>query len=389
MASGNINITLSVPAGSSNHGDPRFLCEPPKWYDFVVFFFSNYFAHAATVISVPGQPWIETVEVALFALLLPMSGAARAVSAIRNHAATYRDPMTQAARAGALCMVGLSGLKHVNKTTKGKRQWWEVDDRHVYETSLEIADTKICGKYKLSNGYCLLQVPPTAAVSTPKGEIESKSEKYYALVSSYNVPKLLISFIQAIWATVSLYRARGDQIERYGYAAFGLTVAQYAFMSVVNIIGNILRPEYPHVYMIRTPLMDKAEKAGCVFEGELVPQIDEGEYLGSWFAKGVFTELWIGFLLGLIPLAIVGGLSEFRTKASTPLERGFTITWLVVSLLIGPCFRFVHAGFGDVSLRDRLIFVGTFVCLFGVPAIGGMVVVGRMIQKFGMCSLVG
>ena len=49
--------------------------------------------------------------------------------------------------------------------------------------------------------------------------------------------------MQAVWAIITLYRARADQIQEFGCAAFGLTVAPYAFMSVMNIIGSLLNQE--------------------------------------------------------------------------------------------------------------------------------------------------
>jgi hypothetical protein len=67
---GNINITISALSDSTNHG-PTLLCLPPQWYDLAVFFFANYFAHAASVISASGEPWFETLEVVLMALLFP------------------------------------------------------------------------------------------------------------------------------------------------------------------------------------------------------------------------------------------------------------------------------------------------------------------------------
>jgi hypothetical protein len=41
----NINITISVPEGTSDHGNPNLLCTPTKWLDVLVFFFANYLAH--------------------------------------------------------------------------------------------------------------------------------------------------------------------------------------------------------------------------------------------------------------------------------------------------------------------------------------------------------
>jgi hypothetical protein len=100
-----MNITLTVPDGTTNHGNPNLLCTPPYWYDFVLFYFANYIAHAATVISSPGPGSWSTVYVVIIALLIPVSGVIRAVSNIRRHACTEAHPLRRAARARALCMV--------------------------------------------------------------------------------------------------------------------------------------------------------------------------------------------------------------------------------------------------------------------------------------------
>jgi hypothetical protein len=46
-----INVTLSLPPGTSNHGDPNLICTPVSWIDIITFFLGNYVAHAATVSS--------------------------------------------------------------------------------------------------------------------------------------------------------------------------------------------------------------------------------------------------------------------------------------------------------------------------------------------------
>jgi len=85
--------------------------------------------------------------------------------------------------------------------------------------------------------------------------------------------------------------------------------------------------------------------------------------------------------LGLIPLAIVGGLSGFRVQQSTAMERGFTISWLVVSIAFGPFARLLQ--------RRSSLYPYLSVLIFGAPTIGGMVVVGRMIGEFGICTRLG
>ena len=76
--------------------------------------------------------------------------------------------------------------------------------------------------------------------------------KKMKLCSNYNVVKILIALAQVVYAITTLYRAKGDQITRFGYAAFGLTVIPYLFMSIMNLIGNLMRPDYPTMYLVES-----------------------------------------------------------------------------------------------------------------------------------------
>ncbi len=101
-----MDFTVTVPEGTTNHGNPHLICTPPQLCDYVLFYFANYFAHAATIISYPGQSRNQTVVAVVLALLLPTSGVARAIGAIRGHVGTIRgDELKRAHSAGALCMV--------------------------------------------------------------------------------------------------------------------------------------------------------------------------------------------------------------------------------------------------------------------------------------------
>ncbi|KAL3486904.1 hypothetical protein BJX62DRAFT_12938 [Aspergillus germanicus] len=80
-----MNITLTVPEGSTTHGTPYLLCKPPEWHDYIVFFFANYVAHAATVILLPGQGFWETFLSAITALLVTSSGIVRAIDVVFQH----------------------------------------------------------------------------------------------------------------------------------------------------------------------------------------------------------------------------------------------------------------------------------------------------------------
>ena len=67
-----------------------------------------------------------------------------------------------------------------------------------------------------------------------------------------------MALFQAVYASATLYSTRGDQIQRYGYAAFGLTATPCLVMSIVNLISTILTPDYPTIYTVRSEIMDEA-----------------------------------------------------------------------------------------------------------------------------------
>jgi hypothetical protein len=131
---GSVNITIPAPAGSTNDSNPLLFCTPPKWYDIALFFFGNYVAHAVTVISASGEPWHETLEIALMALLFPISGVTRALPAIIHRAAAERDPVARAARAGALCMVARTPRgEGAGAAESDKPEWWNLSPMHTHK----------------------------------------------------------------------------------------------------------------------------------------------------------------------------------------------------------------------------------------------------------------
>jgi len=76
-AAPNQNITIEVPPGTSNHGDPHLLCTPTRTVDVASFFLLNYVAHAVTVRPSPGEHLIPSVKLILFALVFPTSGISK------------------------------------------------------------------------------------------------------------------------------------------------------------------------------------------------------------------------------------------------------------------------------------------------------------------------
>lgn len=444
-----MNLTVSVPEGSSNHGDPNLICTPPKWYDYILFFFTNYLAHAATIVSVPGQSVTETICVGVAALLAPSSGIMRAMEVfIRRPVFRSRNPMEQAAAAMALCMVvktnwvadEYGGAIEINTT---EHPWM------INRVTLVRHLANIHGHFHLPEGYWFGYVPASlrlvprekerkhpwakrprsewgstgepqaqirhklllgdAAVHTLEGVGERRPTRppqkqpqrlHRALAASYNIPKAFVSLAQAIWAIITLYRSRGNQIDEYGYAAFGLTVASYAYMSIINLIATCLTPEYPAIYMVRTSIMDEAEENGAVIVGEVADiHLDPNQEV-KYDADHTTDFAWIcGFLFSLPPLAIVGGLSRFATGNSSLLERGFTMAWLATGLFAGLWVYLIlgyiyvlHPSLTRLGMEARahsiaslLFFTLTVVVPLAAPAVGGFVVVAKMLSEYGMC----
>lgn len=80
-----------------------------------------------------------------------------------------------------------------------------------------------------------------------------------SIPSSYNARKSLVAVLQAVSAIVTLYQSKGHQIDRFGYAAFGLTVVPYALMSVINLCANLFCPEYAAMYLVRNQALQNLQ----------------------------------------------------------------------------------------------------------------------------------
>ena len=98
------NITIPAPEGYLNHGKNDLICVPIKWYDVLIFFFTNYISHAATVKSRPGQKFRQAARDFFLALAFPYSGLSRALSAF-SELSRSKHALTKAYHAGALWVV--------------------------------------------------------------------------------------------------------------------------------------------------------------------------------------------------------------------------------------------------------------------------------------------
>jgi hypothetical protein len=256
----------------------------------------------------------------------------------------------------------------------------------------------IHGRCCIPAGYKVIDVPEDATFDDddPRGSDKSQITK---ISCDYNSVKALIALGQSLFAITTLYLARGDQIATFGYAAFGLTVAPYAFMSVVNLFGHLMCPDYPSKYLVESEglrhlqrqLRDqhgfvlRDEERGIFVEGvvgKLTLEADRRARRKS--DEKAFFPVFLSFILGIaIPLAIIGGLSRFHKGSATVAQRVWTMCWLAFGVFVG--YSDAEASIGEDPNEynyGRMVWI----LVYCAPAIGGFVVVGQMISHYGVCT---
>lgn len=308
-------FTVSIPDDmtATNHSSNSIFCVVPSpWFGVAMFYLGNYASHAATVITYPGETPFNVILAIIFALFFPTSGIIRGLGAICRWANIQTTDLRVAARAGALC--------HVVRTEKWRRRdllesdpkaaWtiieagWTKELPQLwpfFDTSLEQpkAHEKISGKrsrmrklvddtFRMErkiHGTCILPANECYALAfVPRNaEVESIAEDFdkvpTVLSSSYSFIRATIAIVQILYAATTLYKTtKGPQIAQYGYSTFGLTVAPYLIMSLVNLVGNLVTPSYDAIYLVSSPILEEARRSGGIFDG-IVGQLvmEEGD----------------------------------------------------------------------------------------------------------------
>jgi len=519
--------SVNVP-GYSHHGDCRLLCRPATWKDILLFYLVNYFAHAGTIITLPGQSVASSLSFTLGALLFPGGGVIRAMTIIGICPKLAPTPLQTAARAGALCAIvhrfgeeechceeastgnhrseeidlhqqntpgnqaadgraekakarsvmtppntsmdreriGQSAhhltplcIKAGRSNTSPSIAWKTICSQPTLAEPASIRSTKIHGRCCLPEGFDLMIVPPTATfendgvasnkLSWRRRLLEAvrapfRAEPGYptAICCNYSVVKVIISVVQLFFAISTLYRTRGDQLDKYGYAAFGLTVAPYAWMTLVNLLANLLCPQYDAVFVVESSGYDElryrleqgTEEERAMFTvvgtvGRLTSSADEELQQAYTRArrgptpskkaplsfrgpnlKIATSRLLTDFQAGLKrlldpmelanglafwgPLIIVGAISRFQANQSALYQRVWTIMWLVFGIGLGVAGLIISYRLEDRPILNRKapssapsLWVDVVItALYSAPAFGGYVVVAQMIKEFGVCS---
>ena len=216
----------------------------------------------------PGQKPPETLRRGFNALFIPFMGVFNGLNVLGKSALVNMvgsSSLHVAALCGALCTVRKKRPARAVANVLEEASPWS---RYTLETA---PDRYVQGFYICPEGYelAILQLAPlrfvTASSETPR-RLPIPPGSDIRLPNTYNIPKTLISLIQAFWAISTLYMARGEQIQKYGYAAFGFTVVPYAVMSVVNLLANLFISEYPCLYLVSSPDMEEAIQHGGGFQ---------------------------------------------------------------------------------------------------------------------------
>jgi hypothetical protein len=125
-------------------------------------------------------------------------------------------------------------------------------------------------KLHLVEGLELASLPPGYGIQrcqgTPTLQVQRRPNDW-KVSGDHQATENVIALAQIMFATVSVYKSRGDQFERYGYAAFSLTVLPFAVMSFANLVANILSLGYARLYLVETPELIEAQERGAIVMG--------------------------------------------------------------------------------------------------------------------------
>lgn len=102
------------------------------------------------------------------------------------------------------------------------------------------------------------------------GGTGQSNQKQTQLSTSYGTAKALVALLQTVYAGTTLVRSSGQELDSFGYAAFGLTVSPYIIMSAINFLGNILTPNYPALYLVQSDvLLEALEREQTIINGQI------------------------------------------------------------------------------------------------------------------------
>jgi len=242
-------------------------------------------------------------------------------------------------------------------------------------------------KIELPVGYAYTLVPPTALIKLVP-PLPASTSATTNIAQSRDFVKVLVALFQVIYSSWTLYEARGNQIELYGPFSFSLTVAPYAVMSAINLMGGLLVPVYPTVFLVRSEVMDEVERrcgGGCF--GGVVGSLQLAQNVNSLIlTTGQVTDEDIDSALALClePLPALHNNSQVSIPACARFER--------IDLRVG-CLTLGREGPVPFVLSPndnfRKLFTITFSFLYRASALFGLIFIINIITFYMMIFLSG
>lgn len=179
----------------------------------------------------------------------------------------------------------------------------------------------------------------------------------------------------------------------------------------MNLLGALVCPKYEAMFIVESRDLDElrtfvdaaAENDESVREQFVVTstvgrldaasdkELRRAGHLYS-FTEFVFVPIALGYGW-IIPLIIVKVLTKDSPNhgISTKSQQVWTLAWPLLANILGAVFAYITERKFWRTYRNRfpvvaVVAVGVPLVAASVPAIGGFVVVGQMLENFGICT---
>jgi hypothetical protein len=254
FSNGGLNVANSTEAFSPSNCVP--LSTRSNLWNLCLFFGANILAHAATIHPRTGATKSNSFRRMLLMLVAPITAGTVATYAIitfilgiKNHGLKWAhflggaDKLQDAVPAGA---VGILVPKDLAPVVAGR---WKLvgSDRHSLFLNNEQTENKKDPHLPTENSYLEFILPPQSRLTG------YKKQKFYPSSSFANE---LIAVVQLIYGVYQLVSQYGPEIQTMGLSSPYIFALPYLFMSLVNLVANILMESYSHIVILPPQLSD-------------------------------------------------------------------------------------------------------------------------------------
>ncbi|KAK0644606.1 hypothetical protein B0T16DRAFT_460643 [Cercophora newfieldiana] len=190
--------------------------------------------------------------------------------------------------------IRMAGVQDLSES----RDAWQAPGSVVDLGGSNVPGALVFGGFKLPRGYRWVSLPMDVVVeplSSRSTRSEPRAEQgqtqpnpgggsgHTDFGAVYSIAQPIAAVVQVVSAGITLYRARGDQLDRYGFTAFGLTVVPYLVMSVINFFAHIAVPKYNTLLLVQSDILEEVA-VRCGYEhstslGGVVAKLLPGDHL--------------------------------------------------------------------------------------------------------------